>query len=103
MKIANFAEHRTPAAAPDKAPVGNGNAEAGCAGAVAANADASGRLARPGLVLPMLWGTAPARFDAAQVSRIPDAFDIAAFTINPEVIADRLIANAQELLAQVRR
>ncbi len=103
MKTAIFTVPRTPAAAVDIAAAANATAEVRCVDAVAVKADASARLENAGLVLPMLWGTAPARFDAAQVSRIPDAFDIAAFKINPEAIADRLIANARELLAQVRR
>lgn len=37
-------------------------------------------------------------FDSAKVQRISDAIRDGKFNINPEAIADKLIANAQELL-----
>ncbi|MBI3367262.1 MAG: flagellar biosynthesis anti-sigma factor FlgM [Burkholderiales bacterium] len=47
-----------------------------------------------------LLGTdsADAVFDADKVKRISDAIRDGKFTVNPEAIADKLIANAQELL-----
>lgn len=41
---------------------------------------------------------ASAEFDTAKVERISNAISQGQFTINPEAIADKLIANAQELL-----
>jgi negative regulator of flagellin synthesis FlgM len=41
-------------------------------------------------------------FDADKVARISSAIADGSFKINPEAIADRLIANAQELLSKVR-
>ena len=43
-----------------------------------------------------------AEFDAAKVARIASAIEKGEFKINPEVIADKLIANAQELLTQAK-
>ncbi len=40
-------------------------------------------------------------FDAQKVKRISDAIRDGKFQVNPEAIADKLIANAQELLGSV--
>ena len=42
-------------------------------------------------------------FDAAKVNRISQAIADGSFKINPEAIADKLIANAQELLSKASR
>lgn len=39
-------------------------------------------------------------FDAGKVQRVRDAIANGTYRINPEVIADKLIANAQELLGK---
>ena len=41
-------------------------------------------------------------FDADKVARISQASPTASFKVNPEAIADKLIANAQELLTKVK-
>jgi negative regulator of flagellin synthesis FlgM len=41
-----------------------------------------------------------AEFDTAKVSRISNAISSGNFTVNPDAIADKLIANAQELLSR---
>ena len=46
---------------------------------------------------------APVEFDAAKVTRISQAIDGGTFQVNAEVIADKLIANAQEVLGSVKR
>lgn len=46
---------------------------------------------------------APAEIDAAKVARISQAIADGSFRINPEAIADKLIANAQEVLGSVKR
>jgi negative regulator of flagellin synthesis FlgM len=43
---------------------------------------------------------ASADFDGAKVERISNAISRGEFTVNPEAIADKLIANAQELLSR---
>ncbi len=42
-------------------------------------------------------------FDAQKVERLAQAIKEGKFQVNPEVIADKLIANAQELLGKVQR
>lgn len=42
-------------------------------------------------------------FDAAKVERVSQAIKDGSFKVNPEAIADKLIANAQELLARTYR
>ena len=42
-------------------------------------------------------------FDAAKVNRIAQAIANGSFKVNPEAIADKLIANAQELLSKTTR
>ena len=46
-------------------------------------------------------GRTEAVFDTAKVQRISDAIRNGQFKVNPEAIADKLIANAQELLGSV--
>lgn len=41
-----------------------------------------------------------AEFDSEKVQRIAQAIREGKFTVNPEAIADKLIANAQELLSR---
>jgi negative regulator of flagellin synthesis FlgM len=43
-------------------------------------------------------GAADGTFDAEKVARLAQAIKDGKFQVNPEVIADKLIANAQELL-----
>lgn len=42
-------------------------------------------------------------FDTAKVERISQAIKDGSFQVNPEAIADKLIANAQDLLARTYR
>ena len=44
-----------------------------------------------------------ADFDVEKVNRISQAIADNSFTVNPEAIADKLIANAQELLSKGQR
>ena len=48
-------------------------------------------------------GGAASQFDAAKVSRIAQAISDGTYKINAEAIADKLIANAHELLGKVSR
>lgn len=113
MKIGNPAEKPTPlvpnGAAPTTASTApNGTAEA--AGAITASspptaaipktADASAKIALSSTASTLLSTGDTAEFDAAKVDRISKAIDNGTFKINPEAIADKLIANAQELLSK---
>jgi negative regulator of flagellin synthesis FlgM len=81
-------------------------AETKAAGASAANAgaeaDASAQVQLSAAASSLL-GAAPAEadFDADKVARISQAIDNGSYKVNAEVIADKLIANAQELLGKV--
>lgn len=48
-------------------------------------------------------GGQDASFDSAKVERIAQAIRDGKFEVNPEAIADKLIANAQELLGKTSR
>ena len=48
-------------------------------------------------------GSADGSFDAEKVQRISQAIRDGKFKVNPEAIADKLIANAQELLGKTSR
>ena len=48
----------------------------------------------------LLDGGSAADFDAAKVERIAQSIRDGSFRVDPEAIADKLIANAQELLAR---
>ena len=51
---------------------------------------------------PCLSGGATGEFDAEKVARMSEAIASGNFKINAEAIADKLIANAQELLVKVK-
>jgi negative regulator of flagellin synthesis FlgM len=72
------------------------------AGNAGAEADASAQVQLSAAASSLL-GAAPAEadFDADKVARISQAIDNGSYKVNAEVIADRLIANAQELLGKV--
>ena len=50
----------------------------------------------------LLSSGASPEFDTQKVARVSQAIDSGSFKINPEAIADKLIANAQELLTQAK-
>src|SRR5689334_15059045 len=68
----------------------------------AANVDASATVALSSAASTLLTAGAASEFDADKVARIGAAIADGSFKINPEAIADKLIANAQELLSKVR-
>ena len=102
MKIGNPAERPAPAVVTNGATAANGNAPAATAPAIPETADASAQLELSNSASTLLTGSTTAEFDAGKVARISDAIDSGTFKINPGAIADKLIANAQELLSKVR-
>lgn len=66
-------------------------------------ADSSATVALSSTASTLLAGGTPAEFDAAKVARIGEAIANGTFTIDAGAIADKLIANAQELLTKVSR
>lgn len=82
--------------------VGDRPAE-GAAGAAKPGApvEASAEVALSSTAAELSAQGSEASFDAEKVERISRAIAEGTFKINPEVIADKLIANAQEVLGKV--
>jgi negative regulator of flagellin synthesis FlgM len=107
MKIGNPADKPAPAAAPAVGHAANGHAPAASAGAlpvnaIPASADPSAKIELSSAASTLLAGGATPEFDSAKVDRISKAIEDGSFKINPEAIADKLIANAHEVLAKVQ-
>ncbi|HPU54650.1 MAG TPA: flagellar biosynthesis anti-sigma factor FlgM [Burkholderiaceae bacterium] len=82
-----------------------GERKPGAAAAPASTAEggveASAKVALSPTVSQLAAGSTKGVFDAEKVQRISDAIRDGKFTVNPGAIADKLIANAQELLGAV--
>ena len=65
-------------------------------------ADAGAKVELSSTATTLMSNDVSAEFDADKVSRISDAIAKGQFKINPEAIADKLIANAQELLTKAQ-
>jgi negative regulator of flagellin synthesis FlgM len=103
MKIGNPADKPGPAA--PVAPVRNQPAEGAKAQEAAAHnaaADPSAKVELSNTASTLLEGGASADFDADKVARIAQAIGEGKFEINAEKIADRLIANAHEVLGKAQ-
>ena len=105
MKIGNPAEKPlavTPAtsqgAGVDSAKAGSSTAT--LAAPAAGAPDPSAKVELSSTATALLSGATPP-FDAEKVARISQAIAEGSFKINPEVIADKLIGNARELLSKV--
>ena len=101
MKIGNPADKPTPAASPAVGHAAHGQAPAANASAIPATADASAKIELSSAAATLLSGGTTPEFDTEKVDRISKAIDDGSYKINPEAIADKLIANAQEVLAKV--
>ena len=104
MKIGHPADKPlpAPAAGTPAAPAEAAKATAGAHATGAANVDASATVALSSTASTLLSGGASGEFDADKVARISAQLADGSFKVNPEAIADKLIANAQELLAKVQ-
>lgn len=104
MKIGHPADKPlpAPAAGATAAPAEAAKAHAGVRATGAALVDASATVALSSTASTLLSGGASADFDADKVARISAQLADGSFKINPEAIADKLIANAQELLTKVK-
>jgi negative regulator of flagellin synthesis FlgM len=104
MKIGHPADKPLPGAAAGTpaAPAETAKAPAGAPAPAAAAVDASATVALSSTASTLLSGGASGEFDADKVARIAARIADGSFKINPEAIADKLIANAQELLTKVK-
>jgi len=91
----------TPAPAADVAKTTPEHKPAATATTTAA-ADPSATVALSSTAATLLSGGTAADFDAGKVAQIGGAIAGGTFKINPVTIADKLIANAQELLGKVK-
>jgi len=111
MKIGNSAEklaappvaaERTGAAEAGRAKAGGGAQGASPSSATGKAPEASAQVELSGTASKLLKGVSDeGSFDAAKVSRISEAITQGKFTVNAEAIADKLIANAQELVSRM--
>ena len=99
MKIGHPADHTVLAPSSAGSTAATEATAAAGAAALPAVADPSIKVELSNAASLMSAGSAP-EFDAAKVSRISQAIADGSFKVNPDVIADRLIANAQELLSK---
>lgn len=100
MKIGNPADKR-PLTPVDNTPTpAKGAAEAA---RPAAAADPSAKVQLSEAASTLVTGSDAAEFDAAKVDRIAQSIADGSYQVNAEVIADKLIANAQEVLGKVQR
>jgi negative regulator of flagellin synthesis FlgM len=89
---------------PTTPPVASERKSGSAAAELAANAGGpSARVELSPAASALSTGVADASFDAAKVERLAQAIRDGKFEINAEAIADKLIANAQELLARNSR
>ena len=68
----------------------------------ASNVDASATVALSSTASTLLAAGSSSEFDADKVARIAAQVADGSFKVNPEAIAAKLIANAQELLSKVQ-
>jgi negative regulator of flagellin synthesis FlgM len=104
MKIGQPADKPlpVPVAGTPAAPAEAAKTPSGAHAAGAATVDASATVALSSTASTLLSSGGVGEFDAEKVARIAGAIADGSFRINPEAIADKLIANAQELLTKVK-
>ena len=81
----------------------SGAAATSAAAAAPTGVEPSAKVALSTTVTQLAAGSSEGVFDTAKVQRISDAIRNGEFKVNPEAIADKLIANAQELLGSIGR
>ena len=84
------------------AATGRTRGNAGVEAAAQSPLDAGSTVALSTTAASLLASGAPAEFDSAKVALMADAIARGRYVVNPEAIADKLIANAQELLAKAK-
>lgn len=104
MKIGNPADKRNLAPADSASTPAKGAAKpAEKPSAAAASPDASAKVQLSSGAEALRANAEAAEFDAGKVERLSQAIADGTYKVNAEAIADKLIANAQELLGKVQR
>jgi negative regulator of flagellin synthesis FlgM len=101
MKIGNPADKRS--VVPAETTAAKPKDEATKAAANTGAADASAKVQLSDAAATLMSGADAAEFDSAKVDRISQAIADGSYKVNAELIADKLIANAQEVLGKVQR
>jgi negative regulator of flagellin synthesis FlgM len=101
MKIGNPADKRS--VIPAETTAAKPKDEAAKATASKGAADPSAKVQLSDAAATLLSGADAAEFDSAKVERISQAIADGSYKVNAELIADKLIANAQEVLGKVQR
>jgi len=101
MKIGNPADKPASAPAAHGTHAAHGH-HAPAAGAIPAKADDSAKIELSSAASTLISSSSTPEFDAKKVASISKAIDDGTFKINPEAIADKLIANAKEVLTKVQ-
>ena len=102
MKIGHPADLSTAPTAPLAEPAAAAVTRAAASHSAAPAGGASAKLELSSTAAGLLAGGAAPEFDAEKVARLTKAIEDGSFKVDPHAIADKLIANAQELLARVR-
>ncbi|HKX44740.1 MAG TPA: flagellar biosynthesis anti-sigma factor FlgM [Burkholderiaceae bacterium] len=101
MKIGNHADKPAPLnGAGSTSPAQEAAKAQESASAIPATADPSTTIALSSAASKLLDNESGADFDADKVARISQAIEDGTFKINADVIADKLIGNAKELLTK---
>lgn len=100
MKIGNPADVAGAGPLTQASPASGEAAKAGRAAAGAAP-DESAKVELSSAAESLRSGAAGGEFDADKVARVRQAIEDGSFKVNAEVIADKLLANAQEALGRV--
>ena len=97
MKIGHLESKAATPAVNERKPGATATSPAG------ATAEASAKVALSPTVSQLAAGSQEGVFDTDKVKRISEAIRDGKFTVNADAIADKLIANAQELLGAVSK
>ena len=105
MKVGNHADKPAPVTTVTGSPSpaqaqAEQAAKASVATAIPATADPSAKIELSEAAATLMGHPSSADFDAEKVARISQAIDDGSFKIDAEVIADKLIGNAKELLTK---
>ena len=103
MKIGHSTEQQAATPAATTPASANGSAAAASVqAAIPVKADDSAKIELSSTASTLLSGGSSAEFDAQKVAAMSKAIEDGTFKVNPEAIADKLIANAQEIVAKVQ-